>query len=221
MHSWSRYVPAGVLTLGAVITALTGTPRLTPLARPLAASLPAGFLGVNGFDIPIDTEELRVSGVTNYLNRGFNLGDPTPVMLYVGYHATQQGDRGMHSPSVCLPGSGWTPIDSRLVAIPMEGRQIPVNRYVLQKQGQRILVYYWFQGRGRITAGEARLRLDNFKDAFLRHRDEEALVRIVVPIAQQLWDSPVGRTGLPADSVAVRLAQIAIPGVQTALPRAP
>lgn len=221
MRSWSQYLPAGILTLGATVAALTGTPRPTPLARPLTATLPAEFLGVSGQDAPIGAEEVRVSGVTDYLNRGFNLGGPGPVTLYVGYHATQQGDKRMHSPTLCLPGSGWTPIDSRLVEIPVGGRSIPVNRYVLQKHGQRILVYYWFQGRGRITAGEAQLRLENFKDAFLRHRDEEALVRIVVPVAQLPWNTPIGHTGLPADSVATRLAQVAIPGVQAALPPAP
>lgn len=221
MLSWSRYIPAGILTFGAVVTVLTGTPRPTPLVRPLATTLPVGFLGVRGVDTPIDTEELRVSGVTDYLNRSFDLGGPAPVMLYIGYHATQQGDKGMHSPTLCLPGSGWTPIDSRLVAVPVNGPPVSVNRYVLQKRNQRILVYYWFQGRGRITAGEAQLKLENFRDAFLRHRDEEALVRIVVPVAQLPWNAPIGRTGQPADSLAIHLTEIAIPGVQAALPSAP
>src|SRR6185312_4900864 len=116
---------------------------------------------------------------------------------------------------------GWVPVDSRLVAIPTGQTQTQVNRYVLVKDGQQILVYYWFQGRGRITTGQTTLKLNAIKDAFFKHRDEEALVRIVVPVGKAPLTAPVGKTGLPPDSLATQLASIAIPSVQQALPKAP
>jgi EpsI family protein len=219
--SWTQYVPAGLLTAGAAVTLWVGTPKPTPLAQPLASTIPAQFMGATGKDVTLSDDEVRGSGVTHYLTREFDLGGISRTALYVGYHATQQGDKRMHSPTLCLPGSGWTPIASKTVTVPVEGKPVKVNRFVLQKERQQILVYYWFQGRGRITTGEAELKINAFKDALISHRDEEALVRIVVPVGTAKWSEPVGATGLAPDSIAVRLASAAIPAVTRALPAAP
>ena len=57
-----------------------------------------------------------------------------------------------------------------------------VNRYLLQKDDQRTVVLYWYQGRGRVRASEYVVKWDLLRDAALRKRSEEALVRIIVPI---------------------------------------
>jgi EpsI family protein len=221
MMSWPQYIPAGLLAVGAALTAITGTPRPTPLAHPLATTIPTTFLGASAKDIALGADEVNVSGVSDYLNRAFDLGGIAPTTLYVGYHATQQGSKAMHSPTLCLPGSGWVPVDARLVAIPTGRTTTQVNRYVLAKEGRQILVYYWFQGRGRITTGQTALKLNAIKDAFFKHRDEEALVRIVVPVGRTPLTAPVGHTSLIPDSLATQLASVAIPSVQQALPTAP
>lgn len=219
---WARYVPAAVMGVGAIVTLWSGTPRSMPLVRPLPSVLPATFLGASGKAIPISADETQASGVTAYVNQGYDIGNRWgPVALYIGYHGTQQGDKGMHSPSVCLPGSGWTPVKSGLTTLSVEGRRVPVSRYVLQKGDQRILVYYWFQGRGRITTGEAQLKLNTLEDAFLHHRDEETLVRIIVPVENRDLTAGVGTSGLVPDTIANRLATQMIPAIQHALPPAP
>jgi hypothetical protein len=53
---------------------------------------------------------------------------------------------------------------------------------MLANQSARALVYYWYQGRGRTEASEYRVKWNLLRDAALRGRTEEALVRIVVPI---------------------------------------
>jgi len=221
MSSWFTFLPAGLMTLGAVVTYLAGTPQPTPLARPLGQTIPAMFEGAVAKNAPIEAEEVRASGVSDYLNWDYDLGGVQPVSLYIGYHATQQGDKRMHSPTLCLPGSGWTPNDARLVPVAAEGHTYTVNRYMLQKGPYQILVYYWFQGRGRVTAGEGTLKLNAFKDALVSHRDEEALVRIVVPMGTARGSAPIGTSGLVPDSVASRLAAVTIPAVTRALPLAP
>jgi EpsI family protein len=57
-----------------------------------------------------------------------------------------------------------------------------VNRYLLVNSGRRALVYYWYQGRGRVEADEYRVKLQLLRDSALRGRTEEALVRVVVPV---------------------------------------
>lgn len=237
MNMISQYLPAALFAVGACATYIVGTPRPTPLVRPLAATMPAQFMGVPGKDVPISLDEQRGSGVTDYFQRSFAVTAADPVSLYIGYHATQQGESRMHSPTLCLPGSGWTPIDSRLVTVMVAGQPIHVNRYMLQKSKYRILVYYWFQGRGRITTGEAQLKLHTFVDALLLHRDEEALVRIIVPLPAVQKTAGKGAAppvqpdtsiqgnpsapaaNLPPDSVAVQLAAIAIPALNQSLPQ--
>ncbi len=215
----AKYLPAVALAAGAGMTALVGTPRPTPLRQPLATTLPANFLGVPAIDVPISTSEVDGSGVSDYLNRMYNLSKDEPVGLYIGYHATQQGDKYMHSPAVCLPGSGWTPVSDQVIPVTIGARHATVNRYVLQNNGKKILVYYWFQGRGRMTAGTGELKLNTIKDGFLTHRDEEALVRIVLPLDPK--QQSMGNTGLPPDSVAVRLVSAVVPSLDRALPPAP
>jgi len=218
----AQFIPAGLLITGAALSAVFTTPEPTPLERPLTVAVPAQFIGMTGFDVPIDSAETANSGATSYLNRGYEVGSESgPMLFYVGYHATQQGDNRMHSPSLCLPGSGWTPVASQMVPITVAGTQHMVNRYVLQKGSHHILVYYWFQGRGRVTAGETELKIQSLIDALATGRDEEALVRIVVPFPKGSLNGPVGTTGLPADTLAVRFATEAIPILEKALPPAP
>ena len=59
---------------------------------------------------------------------------------------------------------------------------MPVNRYVLAQGGQRALVYYWYQGRGRVAASEYQVKWELLRDAAFKARTEEAMVRIVVPL---------------------------------------
>jgi EpsI family protein len=216
---FAKYLPAVVLAAGAGMSALIGSPQPTPLRRPLAATLPATFLGVPGTDVTIAPSEVEGSGVSDYLNRVYMLGKDESAQLYVGYHATQTGDKYMHSPSVCLPGSGWTPVSDKVVPIRFGNATANVNRYVLRNGSNTILVYYWFQGRGRLMAGPGELKMKTLKDGLLSHRDEEALVRVIVPLNPQV--ATVASTGLSPDSVAVRLAEAAVPALNLALPAAP
>ena len=126
----------------------------------------------------------------------------------------------MHSPTLCLPGSGWTPVGEQLITIPVANKPVAINRFILQNGQNRILVYYWFQGRGRLTAGQGDLKLNAMRDALFTHRDEEALVRIIVPLVK--GDSAsVASTGLSPDALAARLAETIIPPLNNSLPAPP
>lgn len=214
------YIPAVILLLGALLGWRLGTPQPTPLAQPLDQSIPMEILGFQGVEVPIAADEELRSGVSEYLNRAYDIGgEEGPMLFYLGYHATQQGEHRMHSPSVCLPGAGWTPVSSRMVSVPLASGNVTVNRYVLQKDAYRILVYYWFQGRGRVTAGEAELKVQTLMDALFMGRDEEALVRVVIPLPQgDESRMAIGSTQLPADSLATKFAAELIPLVEGALP---
>jgi EpsI family protein len=64
----------------------------------------------------------------------------------------------------------------------VDGRQLVVNRYILKHQADAAVVYYWYQGRGRVVASEYRVKMNLLRDAALARHTEEALVRVVVPV---------------------------------------
>jgi EpsI family protein len=216
----AKFLPAGALAAGTAVTLLVGKPQPTPLRAPLEQALPATFFGAPPTPIAIGDDEVSKSGVSDYINRVYTLSPTEGISLYIGYHATQQGDKRMHSPTLCLPGSGWTPVGEQVVNIPVANKPVAVNRFILQNGGNRILVYYWFQGRGRLTAGQGDLKLHAMRDALLTHRDEEALVRIIVPLTN--GDSAtVAQTGLTPDALAARLAEQIIQPLNKSLPAPP
>ena len=59
-----------------------------------------------------------------------------------------------------------------------------MNRAIIQKGNEKALVYYWFQGRGRVEASEFAVKLNLMSDAVFRQRTDGALVRLVTPVLE-------------------------------------
>jgi len=208
-----RWAPAAVLSLGAIITIGVDTQRTMPLRGPLGEALPAQIEGYHGADLALSHEERRIAGVTDYVVRAYGTrhrpADSMAFSVYVGYYDRQTQGRTVHSPKNCLPGSGWEALASGTEQIETASGAVIVNRYLIRKGGQRALVLYWYQGRGRVEANEYRVKWDLLRDAALLRRTEEALVRIVVPVG----DAEEGALKLGASVV-----QTVVPAVARALP---
>lgn len=209
------WAPALLLSVGCL--GLLGARRQVdmPLVRPLNEALPDTLFGLAGADRTIGPEELAVSGVTQYAFRVFG-GDTGSVRLsiYVGYYEAQTQGKTIHSPKNCLPGAGWEPVSSESLVLQAQGYQFPVNRYVLENKGRRALVYYWYQGRGRVSANEYLVKWEQVRDRALAGRSDEALVRILVPVSAEL--SLAG-----ADSIAVRVSSAIVRPLYSSLPGFP
>lgn len=129
---------------------------------------------------PLQNEIVQAVGVTDYTNRVYFEPADAPVSLYVGYYSTQRTGDTMHSPKNCLPGSGWDPVRSGYAKISVQGgHEIVVNEYVIQRDQNRDLVLYWYQGRGRVIASEYSSKFWMIADAISRHRTDGSLVRLV------------------------------------------
>ena len=63
-----------------------------------------------------------------------------------------------------------------------DGARFEVNRVVIDRAGQRQLVYYWFEQRGRRIANEYLMKGYLLQDALLRNRTDGALVRLTTPV---------------------------------------
>jgi EpsI family protein len=207
MKAATTWMPTLVLGLAAVFTVGMDTQREVPLQEPLGAVLPEQINGFAGRDVTISDDELRVAGVTDYLMRSYEPTEETSragsFSLYIGYYNGQMRGKTIHSPKNCLPGAGWQTLASTESMVPTERGSVTVNRYLLQKDDLRVLVLYWYQGRGRVRANEYHVKWDLLRDAALHKRTEEALVRIVVPI-----DSSEAQSFDLAARVAATVAQM-------------
>ncbi|HLG06096.1 MAG TPA: EpsI family protein [Gemmatimonadales bacterium] len=204
-------VPGVVIGLGAVLLMGVDRQQAVRLREPLG-TISVEVETFTGRDRAMSQEERQVAGVDDYLLRDYERPEGgLAYSMYVGYYEQQTQGRTIHSPRNCLPGAGWEPVSVSPVPISLEQGPVTVRRYVLAKGASRALVYYWYQGRGRVASDEYRVKLDLLADAVLRGRTEEALVRIVVPITEEGRESG-------ADSVAIQAARALIPALDRVLP---
>jgi EpsI family protein len=137
----------------------------------------------SGQESPLSERIVQAVSVSDYTNRFYFADGITPIQLYVGYYGSQKTGDTIHSPKNCLPGSGWDPVHSGFTTITVAGgRHIAVNEYVIQQDQNKQLVFYWYQGRGRVVASEYAGKFWMVADAISRNRTDGALVRLVTPI---------------------------------------
>lgn len=221
MRDWRLYLPAAVLAAGVLLVASTRRQEVAPLPRPLN-ELWFDMAGFSAESRGISDDERQVAGMSDYVYRVFGAhGDSTRAFsVYVGYYESQVTGRTIHSPRNCLPGAGWQVVESGTRTLQVAGAPVTVNRYILAKGALQAVVYYWYQGRGRVAWNEYSVKWDLLRDAATRGRTEEALVRIMVPIAPSRmfnateWQERQAR----ADDLAGRVATGLVPVVERALP---
>ncbi|MBY0496303.1 MAG: EpsI family protein [Cyanobacteria bacterium] len=166
-------------------------------------------------DPPMEEDILKVLGVDDYLSRIY-YKPGAAVGLYMGYYGSQRQGDTIHSPLNCLPGAGWEPVrEGRLTITNADGagRDITVNRYIVQKGLERQLVLYWYQSHGRVTASEYWSKAFLINDAIRLNRTDGALVRVIAPI-------PVGADddGAAAEKLAEGFAREIFPLLPAYLP---
>jgi len=176
------WVTAVILVGGSLV--LRDLARSEPIVlRQPVRELPIEIARWTGREVPLQEQVVKVAGVSDYTNRFYFEAGDAPIQLYVGYYASQKNGDRIHSPKNCLPGSGWDPVESRYAMIPIPGHHaIVVNEYVIQKDQDEQLVFYWYQGRGRVIANEYWAKFWMTMDAISRNRTDGALVRVITPM---------------------------------------
>ena len=176
------WVTAGIL-LCAFVLMQTMTHGEPIVPRQPLHDLPYTLGAWTGEEQPLQERVLQAVGVSDYTKRVYSQLAEAPVQLYVGYYGSQRTGDTIHSPKNCLPGSGWDPIRSGYATIPIAGgHKIVVNEYVIQQGQSKQLVFYWYQGRGRVIASEYAGKFWMVADAISRNRTDGALVRLVTPM---------------------------------------
>lgn len=182
MRDFRRYFPAAVLLMGTAFIWNARSQDAVPVAAPLSGIL-ADLPGYRITEQRLPDDERRVAGMTDYVARVYWRDSVAAFTTFVSYYERQTQGKTIHSPRNCLPGAGWEILTAGEQQVTVDGVPHVLNRYVLKKGPLTSVVFYWYQGRGRIVANEYSVKWNLLRDAALEGHTEEALVRVVVPIA--------------------------------------
>lgn len=113
------------------------------------------------------------------------------VEFFSAWYA-DQSKGGVHSPEICLPGGGWEIAWLERTDIsPSLNWETPfeINRAIIQKGETRMMVYYWFDQKGRKIAWDFEAKFWLMVDGITTGRTDGALVRLTTQIGQDETDA--------------------------------
>ncbi len=153
-------------------------------AEPLAVPLESIGRQIGGYsstdNSALPEGEVHALNATSYLSRTYRQSG-LGLDVFIAFYASQRAGESMHSPKHCLPGSGWEIWQYGSTQIPVNGRNFTINQYSIEREGERRVVLYWYQSKGRIIASEYEGKILLAKDALLNHSTAGSIVRIIVP----------------------------------------
>jgi EpsI family protein len=203
------WITAGVL-VGAFVLLHSVSHGETIVPHQPLHELPLTLGNWTGKEQPLEARIVQVVGVSDYTNRIYSSQQAGLAQVYIGYYSNQRTGDTIHSPKNCLPGAGWDPVQSDYATISIPGgRQIVVNEYVIQQGLDKMLVFYWYQDRGRVIASEYSAKFWMVADAISRNRTDGALVRLITPLHDDEVD---------ARARLVSFTQILFPHLESVIP---
>jgi EpsI family protein len=210
---WRFLITVIVLAGTALLLHARKNAEIIPARSPLS-SFPK-TLGVwTSTDIAIKKDVLDVLGPGDFLLRDYQRPDiSSDVTLFVAYFPSQRAGDTIHSPKNCLPGAGWTPIQSDRITVALPGQAgFPANRYLIAQGEDRQLVLYWYWAHSRAVASEYSAKFYLVADSIRMRRSDGSLIRVATPLAR----------GETVDSAQARLLSLAgniVPLINDYVPR--
>jgi EpsI family protein len=149
-----------------------------------------GWRGVDGrFDPvygtdPADTSLLRV----------YRSGEEPPVIAYVGFFGDLATIIEVHTPELCYPAQGWG-IRSAGDSMPgkFRGMQVSAKRIMVDKNGDRRLVVWWYNAGSRPFQTRIRYVYAMLVMSAFTGRTDGSIVRLETPLAQESESAAVAR----------------------------
>lgn len=179
--------------------------------RPRFVAFPERLGSWQGHASLLDPNVERILVLDDYILSDYAGPDGNTVNLYVGYYGSQQASQQPHSPSDCIPSSGWRISKFDLTTVAANGVEFPANRVVIEKNSIKQLVYYWFNESGRNVSNEYLAKWYLHANALLINRTDGALVRFVTQIGN-------GQTERDADARLTTFIRDAMPTLSNFLP---
>lgn len=182
-----RFLLAASLLVGAGVFLHSRAQSESLPSRQDLDEFPLRFGDWEGRDLFISPEVRKVLGEGEFLQRIYRRPpEGVGINLFMAFFPTQRTGSTIHSPQNCLPGAGWTPIDSGQLRLSGPGGgELVVNRYILARGLERLLVLYWYQSHGRVEWSEYWAKIYLVADSVRMNRSDGALVRIITPLGPE------------------------------------
>lgn len=210
-----------MLAAGILLLLVQGT-LMVYLARPEYLPSPpalSGFAGTIGpwremGNSSLDPAAYEMLAPDDYLDRNYADENGRAVInLFIAYYKTQYKSKSAHDPKVCLPGSGFNPIASKVIQIPTSMGIVAANYYLVAKDSAKDVVVYWYQTHDQALTGDEGLHFRRVLETFKTNRTDMALVRVVVPVD--------GENVTAASDQAIGFVQAAYGGIMRQFPDRP
>ncbi len=158
MNALGRALVCLILLLVGVV-AQAALERMSRIERPSLrqplVSLPLTLGDWTGHDLPVHEAVLRESQATEYLSRSYTSPRFPGIALSLWVNYSLIGDNMRHSPKICLPGNGWTEIESQTKVLPIAapgGHDVAAIRLAYSKGElvQSVGFWYYIFGEGAV-----------------------------------------------------------------------
>lgn len=167
-----------------VVGALALSPEPV-VVRTNLENLPLEIGGYLGTEDRFPESVYRELGADMHVYRHYRSADGSLLDLYIGYYGTAKGGRTSHNPYDCLPGSGWSIVDSRKVKIQpsSDASKVEVNYVKARRDGANIVMLHWYQTSADavITSG-LQQNIERFWGRILHNRNDGAYVQITTQV---------------------------------------
>jgi EpsI family protein len=185
MKAHIRFASAAALLLGAALfLQARNHNEIIPAREPLQ-NFPHRLATWLGSDVEIPKDQLDVLGAGDFLLRVYRnqaVSEPY-VDLFIAYFPSQRAGDTIHSPKNCLPGAGWSPVDSRKISLSLPGHApFPANRYVIARGSDKQLVLYWYWAHDRAVASEYWAKFYLVTDSMRLNRSDGSMIRVTTPM---------------------------------------
>lgn len=166
-------------------------------------------------EIPADPVQLESLQLSDWLSLEYaSLTASGKLNVWIAYYSNQKPGASIHSPKACLTGGGWEMIDGQvfnLTGLAVDGKNIAVNRAIMQQGHLRQLTYFWYNLGGSIVTNEYLVKWYIFWNKLARQRTDGALIRLITRIDD---DEPIEA----ADARLKTFMQVFLPALSPYLP---
>jgi EpsI family protein len=155
---FSVQVYASILLFGLTALCLQGFSQIEKKEETVVEPLkgfPLALTGWKGAEGDLGDGIVDVLGLEDWLMRRYQGTGGEGVWFYVGYLGpwdVGKKRQAYHSPQFCYPAQGWDITENSLQQVPVGGgKEITINKLIVQNGLQRQLILYWFQHGNKIA----------------------------------------------------------------------
>ena len=177
-----------MLSVALVWPQLTAQRSIVEIEREPFASFPRelGDWRQRGAPERLEDSIATVLAADDYRSVRFIKEDETSFVGFFSAWYDDQSKGGVHSPEICLPGGGWEIAWLERVDVSSAlgtDTVFELNRAIIQKGQTRMMVYYYFDQKGRKIAWDFAAKFWLMMDGITSGRTDGALVRLTTLIA--------------------------------------